>query len=392
MNLSAQEGSLFKETLLCRTGVWDGMYGPVTVTKEKLDLIADKYNKQRAQPLNENDYAPLIKNHDRDVDNTLGRVLAPLSVRPLKDPETGIEGFGLYGTLRVDDDQAKLNVQKGKYAQVSISFDDESTYELFETSFVAVEAARRSMVLSQGEKTMNLEQVQKQLADLSAKHDGFVGKAKALAKKRKELGASLVQALSASQAEVSEGEKAVAALKLQITAAALSASFKSFVRQGRMTKAELAALKVEELAAMPKSAIEAVLGSYRNRQPSTDVLQHGQTDAKPVDFGKLGPKQMRELMAAQKKGLSSLAADEKPGNGEDKDPKDKDAAAKKLGDSEKDKEAGEHDVKFEEVDKVLKSLEESVMPFFDKAKEHMKRLSEISKKLSEEEDKEGDAA
>ncbi|MDR3547945.1 MAG: hypothetical protein P4M11_06740, partial [Candidatus Pacebacteria bacterium] len=218
VNLAMQDGSYFRKALLCHTGTFDGLYGPITVTEQLLTCLADRYNKQRAKPKNDFDFAPILKDHERKVDNVLGRLMADLVVEDWIDPETCGVGKGLYGTLRIDDPAAKLKVEQGLYSQLSITFDEES-FETFETSFVAVEAARGSQALSHdngGNETMSIE-LQQKLTKLEKKHSGFKKKQSLAAKVRKAVSLEMKDAVGKTDEAItslaSQSKKAELALR-----------------------------------------------------------------------------------------------------------------------------------------------------------------------------------
>ncbi len=381
INLAGKEGSLFKRTLLCREGVWDGMYGQCHVTPQMLEMLADRYNKQRANPLNDNDYAPILKDHRREVDGILGRLMTPLTVEDFPDPETGIVGKGLFGPVRVDDPEAQKNVDAGKYAQGSLNFDEQGQTEIFEWSFVAVEAARRSQVLEQGDKTMSVE-LQKQLEAANQKHTVLAQKLSGQKLARKALVLEMGSALAMSHTALSSFESMVKDVSLSVRQFALTSQLRGYIREGKMTKAEFDAVKVTELAALDPKAAKMVLSAYENRKPSTDIVQHGQEGAQPVSLNKASSAEIRLMMDAQKSGKqyvptgAKLAADE-----DTPEKKNPPAAAKDK------KDEGDSETQFGDVEDTLKKLTEC-MPGVAKLREHMKAMDEAIGKMkgTDEED------
>jgi hypothetical protein len=372
VNLSMQEGSLFKRSLICRTGCFNGLYGPIQVTAEMLSRIAEKYNRERATPANQSDFAPIIKDHERRVDNVVGRILADLSVQDWSNPETGVTEQGLFATLRIDDELAKSKVVSGLYSQLSISFDEEAS-DLFECSFVAVEAARRSQVLSKGEPKMNVEL---KLQKLSKKHKAVLSKLSSNADVKLALG----QSIAAGESDIALTQKAVAAVMTSVRTAALSSQFKGFVKQGKMTKAEFDKLEVAALASLPKTAVTAVLASYDNRAVSSDIAQIGQTGAKPVKPAELTGDKMRAAIAAQRAG-KAVSLSEVPGAEQaPKDDKAKEDAAKQAATGEGDD--GESDMSFSDMDETMKHLE-SIGPMIEKLGSYMTKMKESLAKLQE---------
>lgn len=389
VNLSEKEGSLFKKTLLCRTGTFNGMYGPITVSKELLEKLAAHYNNQRENPQNENDYAPILLDHIRNVDTIKGRLMTGLSVSEWVNPENGQSEWGLYGDLRVDTPDAIEKVEQGIYSQVSLSFDEE-TGEIFEVSFVAVEAARRSQVLSKGEKAMDFET---KFKALSTTHDELVGRVNALKAVSTASCQSLSQHVEQVTTEAKEVESMIGKIKLSLKTASLAGQFKGFVKQGKISLAEFKGIKVAELAALPKEALSAVLAAYESRPVNKDFIQHGQADAKPVALEAKTPEQMRELIKLQREGktLQSLAEGEQP---EEKKEDEQKAAAAEGGKPEEKKE-GDSELKLEDIDEAMKYLD-GMSPMIEKVSSSMKKMSDIVKKLMEssedkkEEKKEGE--
>ncbi len=369
--LAANGESLHKKSLLCRTGSFDGLYGPVEVTKEKLEAIASKYNTQRAKPQNENDYAPILTDHIREVDRIKGRILAGLCVEQWTDPETGNTEWGLFGDLRVDKPEAKEKVESGEYAQLSISF-DEDTFELYEVSFVAVEAARRSIVLSKKQVPEN----QGVKMELQQKVNSLMAKQKKIASSLAARGSSmkaLSQNIEKQRTEISALSSKAQDLLLGFKKASLSAQLSHLVRLGKMTPAEKKAIDVGVLAALPEAAQKIALSAYQGRKPSSDLGQRGQVGADAPKVKALSASDMRKAIEAQKKGLKSLSADE-----------DKPASTSQEGG---DNEAGSDDVlSNEEIGNVTKQAEE-IIAKLSALLEQQKANEDELKKLSAEDDK-----
>lgn len=379
INLSAREGSLFKKTLVCHTGVWKGVFGPVEITAERLQRIADKYNKQRSKPLNENDYAPVLVNHNRDVELVMGRVLADMTVGDWEDADSGTMGKGLFATLRIDDPDAIKKVEAGKYAQVSMSFDEDDD-SFWETSFVAVEAARRSQALEQGDQDMSVE-LQNQLKAASDKHTALSAHVKSSVTVRKAISLALGENLnSAEQALISLASQLDTGLK-EAKTSLMKSQFKGLVREGRLSKAELDKIDYTKLSEMSADSLKLLMSSYKDRPVSPHIQQFGQTGAQPTAPGKMSGAQMREAMRLQKEGKSTTLAADDPADKKDKN-------GKKPGDA--DYEAG-GDGDMDDFEGALKKMGE-VEPIVNKAKDFMKKMSESLKKMSEQEDKDKDAA
>lgn len=341
VNLKSKEGSVVKKALLCREGTFDGMFGSVTVTKEMLEHMASNYNEQRKVVQNENDYAPILLDHTRMVDLVKGRLLAGLEVAPWMNPETGVEITGLYGDLRIDDEDAQQKVDKGLYAHLSISFDEESL-EIFEVSFVAVEAARRSIVLKKGE-TMELS---KKLATLSQKHKALAAHVAEARKKRKATLAKLVAAKADLETQIKELTKQANAVALTVKVGQVKGKFAAFVKGGKMNPVELKEMDFKALAALPDAALAIVLKSYEARSVSTDVFQYGQDGRNEIKDAAMSPEKMRAAIKLQREGKGAALAfpedaDRDKDKQQDKDKQDmaEGDPAKADGDKDKEKEA-----------------------------------------------------
>lgn len=373
VNLTSKEGSLYKRALLCRTGTFDGMYGRITVSRELLERLANRYNKQRSKPANEHDFAPVQKDHSRSVDDNKGRLMADLVVDDWVNPETDVTEAGLYGTLRIDRDQDK--VDSGQYSQLSISFDEEGETEIYEVSFVGVEAARRSQVLEQGDKNMSVE-LQKQLEAANAKHQALAAKLASQKLSRKEVVLAMTNTLALSLTSLSGFETTVKEVSLQMRQVALTSQLRGYIREGKMSKAEFDAIKVKELAALDPAAAKMVLASYEGRKPSTDIIQHGQTGAQPVSLDNMPAAELRLMMEAQKSGKPYTPKALAAGEG---DSDEKKAAAAAGGEGGKEKE-GDSETKFSDIEETLKKLNEC-MPAVAKLREHMKSMDEAIGKM-----------
>jgi hypothetical protein len=378
INLADRQGSLFKKALLCRTGSFNGMYGPVEVSKERLERIALKYNQQRSAPKNDNDYAPVLIDHCRSAELCKGRILSDLEVGPWVDPETGIQGSGLYGTLRIDRDHEK--VESGQYSQLSISF-DEDTDELYEASFVAVEAARGAQLLSKGDTKIMKKTIEQKLAALSESHSALQGRIKDSLAVRSALCLAAVQVASEGETELAAATAQLKKIQGLVRTVTLSAQFKGFIRQGKLTKAEFDKLNISELSTLSESALKAVLAAYDGRAVSTDVAQIGQAGAKPPTKAELSSKDMREAIKLQRQGKTvALQADEK-------NPNDDKGGEKKPAPGEGD---APSDYSFQDMDEAMKHLE-SIGPMIEKLGSYMGKLKESVGKLQEQDskDKEG---
>lgn len=86
-NGDAPQGSLIKRALLVFEGTHMGMFGPVTLSREFLQIMVDRFNREYANPKNENDYPPILKDHMRDVDGVLGRMVPDLVLEESKSKD-----------------------------------------------------------------------------------------------------------------------------------------------------------------------------------------------------------------------------------------------------------------------------------------------------------------
>lgn len=302
------EEGFFKKAILCMTGSWLGMNGPVDVTRVMLEAIAAKYNEEREEAINQNDYAPILKDHNRLVDMIQGRVdISKNKLSVVEHPKKkGV--FCLIGDLRVDDEDGQKNVKSGKYAQLSLSFDDE-TFDIYEVSFVAVEAARGSQILSQGVKVANKKKGTQQSLSL-------------VVAKNKSVNLALVQGVDKGATKISELAAQVVAVKASIKTATLKAQFKGFLREGKVTKAEHDKLNFAELSKVDGVALSALISSFENRKASTDIAQFGQEGARPVN-AELSSKEFRKLSKAQASGKGSSVNLEQGDDEDDDKPKNK---------------------------------------------------------------------
>ena len=385
ISFAQKDGSMFKKALLCRTGRFDGVFGQVEVTKLRLEQLAEKYKELRANPANENDYAPILLNHMRDVDLVKGRLMADLEVAEWKEID-GVMEYGLYGTLRIDEEEAKANVEAGKYAHISISY-DEDTNEILEVSFVAVEAARGSIVLSKGGKKMELE---KKLSTLAQKHKALAAAVKESRTVRRE---ALKKMLS-QRAELEE--KALAAAKhakelsVKVKAAQIKAQMLGFVKEGKVEPKVVREMNFAELAQFSETALKALMASYESRPVSRDVFQHGQSADNKTAQVDLSPAKMREAMALQKSGKKALA------EGDDQKDEDKPkpppaAVAGVRGEKdEKDPSLAEDDkdTKAMDMEEWAKCLEEmgAVHAKLSEMVDKLKKLGEDTQEMAEGED------
>lgn len=385
VSLASGEGKV-RRALICRTGTFKGIFGQVTVTREMLLAMVDKYKLARAEPANENDYAPILKNHVRDVENVCGRLLPEnMSVENWKVVDSRQE-FGLYADLRIDEDDALAKVKSGKYAHLSVTFDDE-TNEIEEVSFVPVEAARGAIVLAKGD-TMKKK---KQLAAGGKKTSLSL----AIANNRKNrvtmLAAHKTQITSLST-ELNELVTKSTALSATIKEGQLKNQFVAIVRQGKMNPAELKDLDIKSLSALPATALTAVLKSYESRAVSSDVFQHGQSGQDQSSTSVPDKEKMRELIELQKAGKTStsLAQGENKDENKTKMTDDEKKEAEKL---MKSYSMSEEEMKkcladMDEISTKMAGLSSSLKAMSDKVDEMESedKKAEDSEKLAAEED------
>lgn len=299
VDLAQKEGSLVRRALLCRTGVFNGMFGEVRVDVQMLERIKIHYTNQKQNPTNENDYAPILLDHNRSVDLVKGRLLAEgLEIAEWREVD-GVMQFGLFGNLRIDDVEAIKNVESGKYAHLSISFDEE-TGELFEVSFVAVEAARGSIILSKGEKMDK-----KKLVQLSQRHTALKTALKQSRSARKTALSALLKTKSGLDKDLKELMTKAQSIALSVKTGQIKGRFSEFIREGKMNPAELKAMDFTSLAGLNEQALGLVLKSYENRPVMEDVYQYGQEGDTTVEAD-LSPAAMREAIKLQREGKKAI--------------------------------------------------------------------------------------
>lgn len=371
---------LRRRAILCRTGSWEGMFGPVEITKEKLEAIAARYNRERENPINENDYAPILVDHERKADLIKGRVDisgAQLSVEVISGSEESAI-YGLFADLRVDDEDAISKVLKGVYAQISISFNEE-TFELYEVSFVAVEAARRSIVLNKGDGNVDIKTLTQQVANLQQRMTDGASARKALCQN---MGASIQSANTLLEEVKGKVQDSVLSLKTS----ALSATFKGFVKQGKMSKAEFDKVDLKALSSMDPNSLKVVLGSYESRPVTANLGQVGRSGQQPIDdkaLKTLSKSSMKEAMDAQRKGVNLKAPNLEDG--------EEDESALENGDEDNggDEATPADAPSFKEVEKViedLNALEGQVSKFgelYKSLKETLEKLSKLDEQKQE---------
>jgi hypothetical protein len=378
VSLAGESASKVKRALLCRTGNFDGMFGPVEVTKERLEALAETYQKIRATPQNENDYAPILLDHSRSVDLVKGRLLPEgMSVEEWKEID-GVMEFGLFGNLRIDDPEAQANVESGKYAHLSISF-DEDTNEIFEVSFVAVEAARGSIVLAKSTGgSMDLE---KRFKALSQRHGALATHIKAARTGRKAALAKLMKERDDLAKEIETLAKGSKELAKRIKLSQLKGKMAEFVRQGRMEPVELKEIDFEALSEMNEKALNMYLQSFEKRPVSTDVFQYGQAGTKKLSTD-LSPAAMRKAMELQRSGKAQSLAGPHEG---DEDVNEKEKGLAEGEHQEPDGDEGMMSMSKEEFAKCLEEMYGHHSKLAESI-EKMKGLGEEMKKLAEGED------
>lgn len=372
INGGSETQAMYRKAILCKTGKWDGANGEVEVTVDLLQGLADNYNAERANALNKNDYAPILVDHNRQVDLVKGRLdtsRMPLTIEKLSDGS-----FGLIGELRIDNQWAQQCVDDGTYAQLSLSFDDEKM-EIYEVSFVAVEAARRSQVLSKGDKKMGKKS---KLVALSLVNSVVAS--------NREVSLGIVNGVKTTSAGVTSLKAELAMVQTAIKTAGLKSLFHGLMREGKMTKAEFSKINLKTLSGLDATAIKAVTDAYTSRKPSTDIVQFGKSGEKPkhssltsTEFRKLRDQQL----AAGKKGVKNLEASD-----DDKDKEDKkdDKSADLSSDKDESESLGQDDVS--DLEKMLAKCLEALKPL----SESLESIQSYAKKLQVDDKKEEELA
>ena len=371
VSLSESEGSIFKKAILCRTGLWKGMHGEVDVDRPMLDRVALWVNTNFASVVNEHSYPPIQIEHRREASETQGRV--DISQEKLEVVEASKlnpqwDGFALLGPLRVDDEAGKENVKTGKFSKLSMSFDDE-TGELYEVSFVAVEAARGSQVLKQGEN------MDKELKEAKGKITSLSAKVKTMTGVQKSASLALVtlnKGIGERVKNLSAGIESIIKLSQK---AEVQSKFKAFIREGKLTKAEYDKLDFEALSSMADSALTVVLSSYESRMPSVDMNQYGSVNAVKADQVNLSDDEYKKALAAQEKGETyTLSAEENPGAKKEEGKEEENLGAEK-GDSDEPYDLSE-------VVEKVKALKDEI--------DELKKLAKLAQDENEKMDKEED--
>jgi hypothetical protein len=370
INGGSETQAMYRKAILCKTGKWDGANGEVEVTVDLLQGLADNYNAERANALNKNDYAPILVDHNRQVDLVKGRLdtsRMPLTIEKLSDGS-----FGLIGELRIDNQWAQQCVDDGTYAQLSLSFDDEKM-EIYEVSFVAVEAARRSQVLSKGDKKMGKKS---KLVALSLVNSVVAS--------NREVSLGIVKGVKTTSAGVTSLKAELANVQTAIKTAGLKSLFHGLMREGKMSKAEFSKINLKTLSALDTTAIKAVTDAYTGRKPSSDIVQFGQSGAKPK-HSELSSAEFRKLrdqqLAAGKKGVKNLEA------GEDKKDEDKEGKKEDLSsDKDTSESLGQDDVS--DLEAMLTKCLEALKPL----SESLESIQSYAKKLQVDDKKEEELA
>lgn len=307
------QGALFKRALILFEGTFHGQFGEVKITPDFLGVMQERFNREFANPKNMFDYPPILVDHDRKADLIKGRLVGPIDMELWEDPRDGVTKMALWSDVRVDDEDAQGKVIKGQYAHLSLSFDDDinNLAEIFELSFVAVEAARGAQALQKGEE-MSVD-LQKNLD--SAKSKITVLKAKAKTRRTVLLAAcaSLSQNLEAMTADHKKGTEGLKDMVTNLKMTVVTSQLKACVKEGRLSKADFDKLDVGKISEMEPSAQSVILSSYQTRPISTDLIQHGMSGAKPLSEKgiQLTDGQMKKAIALQRQG-KTFAADDMP--------------------------------------------------------------------------------
>jgi len=353
------DGALFKRSLLVFEGEFIGMFGPVKVSPELLEIMAIRFNREFENPKNVHDFPPLLVDHDSRADLIKGRLLPPLVVEDWINPRTNEPVKAMFGDIRVDDTDAKEKVINGKYSHVSISFDDDvnNLGEIFELSFVAVEAARGAQVLKQGENSMDdIAKLTKKLGESSLS----LSTLKARTGEKRVVRLAAYQSLSQNLEQCSKDAKEIVdelgktfeSLKQN----AVKSQLKKYVKEGRLSKAEFDKIDLDNVSKMSKDSQKIYLTSFANRPVSQDLFQHGMNGAQPLDAKgmKLSGAELRKAMKAQKAGEDFTPSKVSLDHEDDRDKDRRELQGDDDNDKDKDKTT---DLTMDDIEDALSKLE-----------------------------------
>jgi len=156
MNESVE--SIEKDALICYTGTFQSMDGPVEVKVENLQLIADNYNAildkasmAAGGPAPLKFCAPVQLDHETKATHTIGRVTGRLEVRPVEIE--GAQVMGLFGRATIMGAENVAKVKDGRWIHLSIGADF-TEGKLNELTVTPFPAAPNASMLSKGNQDM----------------------------------------------------------------------------------------------------------------------------------------------------------------------------------------------------------------------------------------------
>jgi len=150
-----------RRALICYQGEFESINGPVTVSPEQLQRVADVHNARMArlgQAIRMADCPPVQLDHSPSARDTVGRVVGPLELGEFEGR------MALFGTIRILGLENLEKVNDGRWTHLSIGADLDSG-DLLEVTITPFPAAKNAAMLARLGGKMNYEQMKKYLMD-----------------------------------------------------------------------------------------------------------------------------------------------------------------------------------------------------------------------------------
>jgi hypothetical protein len=179
------QDSVERDCLICYEGEFQSMDGPVSVTSEMLERIAQNHNAKLASAkklesgeIHPRTLPPVQLDHSEHATNTVGRLIGQLTVKPYTT-DNGDQVMGLFGRVKI---MGKENVEKindGRWSALSIGADFEMG-TISELTITPFPAAPEASLLSKGKKRINELSKKSRLSEYKGHEIGVVQRGQGL--------------------------------------------------------------------------------------------------------------------------------------------------------------------------------------------------------------------
>jgi len=350
------DGGKDRDAMLVYEGEFESMDGPVNVTKDHIELLVKNHNEKLAKLGNKakmRDYPPIMLDHSTSARDVVGRLVGPIALGWHEDKPA------IYGKVRILGKENIERVEDGRWTHLSIGADLE-TGTMHELTITPFPAAANAALLSQeaamakkklgstdapkgvtsgeptdekklstdkdeDDKTKLSEDEPKLEGDTDPKPahptEGIPGgvrgsdepkdgeKLEGDCPKGKKLSEDEDEDDKEEMSKLSSGFRSKAStLRLALRKSSIHARLSALKAEAKVTPAEMKKIDLARLASATDATVEAVLDSYKARQPviHTGIFGSIKAESAAQLAARVKGKEIAKLEAESRARFSSL--------------------------------------------------------------------------------------